>query len=51
MKLNNEEYSEFRWVAVDELLALEPKIPTIPDMVTWALSLKNFARPQDFTDI
>ena len=49
--LNEEEYSEFRWVAVDDLPALEPKIENIPDMVAWALTLKAFASLKDFTEI
>jgi 8-oxo-dGTP pyrophosphatase MutT (NUDIX family) len=49
--LNTQEYSEFRWVAVEDLPNFEPKIPGIPDMVAWALSLKDFVDPKDFVEI
>ncbi|HEY1835381.1 MAG TPA: NUDIX hydrolase [Candidatus Saccharimonadales bacterium] len=49
--LNPEEYSEFRWVAVDDLPALEPKIPNIPDMVAWGVALKEFVNPKEFVEI
>jgi len=29
----NEEYSEFRWVALEEIVSFEPKIPTIPGVL------------------
>lgn len=39
--LNAEEYSEYRWVSVDELEGLEPKIANIPEFVAWASSLRQ----------
>lgn len=33
----NEEYSEYRWIPLNELDSLEPKIQNIPDMTHWAV--------------
>ena len=44
----NEEYSEYRWVPLQELDALEPKIDNIPALTTWALGKLNQAEPADF---
>lgn len=32
----NEEYSEYKWVLVDELEKFEPKIENIPELAKWA---------------
>jgi 8-oxo-dGTP pyrophosphatase MutT (NUDIX family) len=49
--LNADEYSEFRWVELADLPALESKIENIPAMAAWALALKQFAKPEDFVEI
>lgn len=49
--LNPQEYSEYRWVAIEDLPALEPKIDNIPTMTAWALALKPHANPNDFLEI
>jgi len=41
IRLNPEEYSEFRWVAVGELESLEPKIANIPDFAGWVMRYKD----------
>jgi len=51
IKLNEDEYSEYRWAAVDDLSTLNPKIENIPDMVNWALALKSFADTKDFVEV
>ncbi|MEI7425233.1 MAG: NUDIX hydrolase [Candidatus Staskawiczbacteria bacterium] len=37
----NEEYSDYKWVKLEDLKAFEPKIPTIPSMVDKLLELKK----------
>ena len=43
----NDEYSEYRWVPLDELEALEPKIDNIPALTTWALGKISQANTAD----
>ena len=43
----NEEYSEFRWVAVDELNSFEPKISNIPESVD---DMRRLMKLQDEND-
>lgn len=43
----NEEYSDFRWVKVEELKKFEPKIPTIPDIVKQLLTLEKLIKDSD----
>jgi len=47
----NDEYSDYRWVPLAELAALEPKIANIPDMVAWAKRIKKVLEPADFVTI
>lgn len=49
--LNPAEYSEYQWVGVDELPDLEPKIPNIPELVDWALRLKQTIDEEDLVTI
>jgi NADH pyrophosphatase NudC (nudix superfamily) len=49
--LNKDEYSEYRWVPIDDLGTLEPIIPNIPSMVKWALQLKAIVAPADYVQI
>lgn len=37
----SDEYEVYKWVAVDELDAFEPKIENIPKVVDWALRIKD----------
>ena len=37
----NDEYSEYKWVPINELESFEPKIPNIPDYVNKVLELKK----------
>lgn len=47
----NEEYSDSRWVALDELDAFEPKIPGIGEMAREVLKLTAIIRPGDMVRI
>lgn len=49
--LNPDEYSEFRWVAVENLPQLTPKIENIPELVAWALSLRRYTDQKAFVEI
>ena len=44
----NEEYSEYKWVSLDEIKNFEPKIATIPKVVEDLLRLKPLMREEDF---
>lgn len=46
-----EEYSEYKWVKLDELNDFEPKIPTIPTAVEKMQRVKNCLRNDDFVVI
>jgi 8-oxo-dGTP pyrophosphatase MutT (NUDIX family) len=49
--LNPEEYSEYQWVPIKDLPALQPKIDNIPELVEWAFNLKTHVRPEDFVNL
>lgn len=49
--LNQAEYSEWRWIPLDDLATLEPKIESIPKMVEWAVKLKDALQDSDFVEI
>jgi NADH pyrophosphatase NudC (nudix superfamily) len=36
--LNSDEYSDYKWMAIDELSRFEPKIAGIPELTAWALA-------------
>jgi 8-oxo-dGTP pyrophosphatase MutT (NUDIX family) len=42
------EYSEYRWINIEDLDAFEPKIPNIPEAYRKTLELKKLANPDDF---
>lgn len=44
----NEEYSEYRWVAFDELNNFEPKIEGIPRLANWAKQVASLADNGDW---
>jgi ADP-ribose pyrophosphatase YjhB (NUDIX family) len=47
----NEEYSEFKWVMIDELENFEPKIGNIPESVGDMCLLMRLQDENDFTEI
>lgn len=51
INLNEDEYSEYKWVALEDLEKFEPKIENIPEKVRWALNVKQFAKETDFVEI
>jgi ADP-ribose pyrophosphatase YjhB (NUDIX family) len=46
-----EEYSEFRWVLLNELESFEPKIKSIPASIAAMLSLMKIQDKNDFVEI
>lgn len=44
----NEEYSEYKWVPVNQLNNFEPKIPTIPEAIEKLLRISSFFQEKDF---
>ena len=48
IEINNEEYSEYAWVPLNELNDFEPKIPRIPDKVNEILELLKIAEEEKF---
>jgi 8-oxo-dGTP pyrophosphatase MutT (NUDIX family) len=51
IKINPEEYSEYRWVPLSELDALEPKIQNIPMLTHWAKDKLDGANPEDLVEV
>lgn len=47
----NEEYSDYKWVKLEELDTFEPKIETIPLVVTKILQLQQLIKEGDLTEI
>jgi ADP-ribose pyrophosphatase YjhB (NUDIX family) len=47
----NEEYSEYRWIPLDQLEDFEPKIETIPQAVAQMLRLMQLADEKEFQEI
>jgi 8-oxo-dGTP pyrophosphatase MutT (NUDIX family) len=47
----SDEYSEYEWVNVDDLGEFEPKIPTIPDVVSKVLNMSRLIRAGDLVRI
>lgn len=50
IKLSNE-YSDYKWVDIDKLNSFEPKIPTIPAVVTELSKLIKIITPTDLIKI
>lgn len=48
VELNRDEYSEFKWVPVNELQTFEPKIESIPGAVSEMLKLDKIAEKGEF---
>lgn len=44
----NEEYSEYRWIPINELSKFEPKIPSIPETVKELLRLDAIVKSKEF---
>lgn len=40
----NEEYSDYKWVKLDDLKTFEPKIENIPEIIEWALQLGEITK-------
>jgi len=51
IKLNDDEYSEYRWVPLKDLESFEPKIENIPTVVDWALRIKPLLTDKDFVEV
>jgi 8-oxo-dGTP pyrophosphatase MutT (NUDIX family) len=51
IKINPEEYSEYRWVPISEIDSLEPKIPNIPMLTRWAAGKLEQADPNSLIEI
>ena len=47
----NDEYSEFKWVALDELEQFEPKIENIPEFAQWAESVADASDKKDWVEL
>jgi len=47
----NEEYSDFKWVPLEEVADFEPKIPTIPGIMKEMLKLRQLISPADLIQI
>ncbi len=47
----NEEYSEYRWVSLDDLKDFGPKIDTVEPAVLWAIRFIDQLREEDFVNI
>jgi 8-oxo-dGTP pyrophosphatase MutT (NUDIX family) len=47
----NDEYSNYKWVGVDELDSFEPKIDTIPVAVAWARKIREIVTDEDLVEI
>lgn len=46
IELNEDEYAACEWVHVSEVESFEPKIENIPEVVQWALMIKDMARQE-----
>lgn len=51
IRINTDEYSEFRWVPLSQLKALEPKIQNIPMLSHWAQYKLAQAGSKDLVEI
>jgi len=48
IKLNEEEYSEYKWVEISEIDIFEPKVDNIPEIIKWAAGLKSKLSDEEF---
>lgn len=51
IKLNSNEYAEYRWVPIAELSSLEPKVENVPEAVQAAQRLLAMLTHDDFTEV
>jgi len=51
IRLNSEEYSEYKWVPITDLPGLEPKVENIPNAVDAARCFLDLLSDQDFEGI
>lgn len=49
--LNKEEYSEYKWVSLDEIENFEPKIDGVPRQIQQILELKKIIKDSEFVII
>lgn len=47
----SQEYSEYKWVVLDELESFKPKIPTIPEIVKKFIHLSKIMKEEEFVII
>lgn len=47
----SDEYDSFKWIALSQLDAFEPKVPNIPHAVLWAKRLSSILTPEDMVEI
>lgn len=47
----SDEYSEYQWVALEDLAAFEPKISNIPELANWAAAKLNTVLPDQLAQI
>lgn len=51
VRLSDEEYSDYRWVALDDIEQLEPKVENVGMVVQKALQLLPLLNEQDFVEV
>ncbi len=49
--LLSDEYSEYKWVRINELKSFEPKIPNIAEVTAILLRLKEIAHEDEFVEL
>lgn len=47
----SDEYSEYKWVLVNQLDDFEPKIPSIPKLVVWAAKKLSMVQETELVEI
>ncbi len=47
----NEEYSDYKWVKIEDLEGFEPKIPNLPEIFTQLLKLKTLFKNTELVEI
>jgi ADP-ribose pyrophosphatase YjhB (NUDIX family) len=51
IELNEDEYSEYKWVSVDELEGFSPKVDNTDDVIRNALRLLSILQDDDFVEV
>lgn len=47
----NDEYSEYKWVRINDIKTFEPKIPNIAQVIATLLRLKEIAHESEFVEL